>query len=146
MKRTKQLLFALAMASLFGFAGGRLNAEPAAPATTPAPENLSLSAKDAAKTFRAITPQDVAGAKAELAASVAELDALLRRSLPAYDAGWRKYLKWDDLQTQLRAEGPDPKTDEAALDKLSTPNVSGLEDARFARVRHALRNYIDIST
>ena len=58
--------------------------------------------------------------------TAAELDALLRRSLPAYDAGWRKYLKWDDLQTQLRAEGPDPKTAEALLDKLSTPNISGL--------------------
>src|SRR5262245_9293143 len=73
------------------------------------------AAKDAGKSFQPITPQEVAAAKAELRAAVADLDALLKRSLPAYDAGWRKFLRWDDLQTQLRAEGPEAKTAEAVL-------------------------------
>jgi hypothetical protein len=103
------------------------------------------AAKDAGKSFQPIAPQDVAAAKAELQAAVADLDAMLRRSLPEYDAGWRKFLRWDDLQTQLRAEGPDPKSAEAVLDKFSA-NVSGLELPRFSRVRRALRNYLDLAT
>ncbi len=103
------------------------------------------AAKDAGKTFAPIAAQDVAAAKTELAASVADLDALLLRSLPEYDAGWRKFLRWDDLKTQLRAEGPDTKTAEAVLDKLSA-NAVGLETPRFARVRHALRNYLNLAT
>lgn len=103
------------------------------------------AAKDAGKTFTPIAAQDVAAAKAELAASVADLDALLHRSLPEYDAGWRKFLRWDDLKSQLRAEGPDTKTAELVLDKLSA-NAVGLETPRFARVRHALRNYLEMAT
>ena len=103
------------------------------------------AAKDAGKNFVPIAAQDVATAKAELQAAVADLDALLTRSLPAYDAGWRKFLRWEDLKSQLRAEGPDTKTAEAVLDKFSA-NAVGLETPRFARVRHALRNYLNVAT
>ena len=103
------------------------------------------AAKDAGKSFAPIAAQDVAAAKAELQAAVADLDALFSRSLPAYDAGWRKFLRWEDLKSQLRAEGPDTKTAEAVLDKFSA-NAFGLETPRFARVRHALRNYLDVAT
>jgi hypothetical protein len=103
------------------------------------------AAKDAGKTFQPIAPQEVAVAKAELQAAVADLDALLKRSKPEYDAGWRKFLRWDDLQSQLRPEGPDTKNAEAVLDKLSA-NAVGLETSRFARVRHALRNYLNMAT
>ncbi len=103
------------------------------------------AAKDAGKNFAPIAAQDVATAKAELQAATADLDALLKRSLPDYDAGWRKFLRWDDLQTQLRAEGPDTKTAEAVLDKFAS-NTAGLETPRFSRVRRALRNYLDLAT
>jgi hypothetical protein len=103
------------------------------------------AAKDAGKSFQPITAQEVAVAKGELQAAVADLDALLKRSPPETDAGWRKFLRWDDLQSQLRAEGPDTKNAEAVLDKLSA-NAVGLETSRFARVRHALRNYLNLAT
>src|SRR5689334_5531738 len=72
----------------------------AAMATIPsaafAQTDVIQQAKDAGKGFRAVTPQEVAAAKAELQAAVADLDALLNRSLPDYNAGWRKFLRWDD--------------------------------------------------
>jgi hypothetical protein len=103
------------------------------------------AAKDAGTTFVPITAQDVAAAKVELQVAVADLDTLLHHSLPEYDAGWRKFLRWDDLQTQLRAEGPDAKTADAVLDRFSS-HTAGLETPRFVRVRRALRNYLELST
>jgi hypothetical protein len=107
--------------------------------------DLVQAAKDAGKGFVPIAAPDVAAAKAELQAAVADLDALFLRSLPEYNAGWRKFLRWDDLKSQLRAEGPDTKTAEAVLDKFSA-NAGGLETPRFARVRHALRSYLELAT
>ena len=49
----------------------------------------------------------------------ADLDGLLKRSLPDSDAGWRKFLRWEDLKTQLRAEGPDTKSAEATIPENS---------------------------
>lgn len=144
MRGTEQLISALVLCGLLSFGTARAQGQAAASQSSPPPENLALSAQEAAKAFRPITPQDVAAARAELTAAVADLDALLRRSLPDYAAGWRKFLRWEDLQAQLGAAGPDLKTAEGVLEKLSA-NVSGLETPRFARVRRALRSYLDIS-
>src|SRR5436190_13710900 len=78
--------------------------------TSLAQPDVVQATKDAVKGFQPIAAQDVAAAKAEVQAAVADLDALLKRSPSQYDAGWRKFLRWEDLQSQLRAEGPDTKT------------------------------------
>ncbi len=134
MKRITYLLFAGLMAAVNLLAG-----------TAFSQTDVVQAAKDAGKSFRPIAAPDVAAAKAELQTAVADLDALFGRSLPEYNAGWRKFLRWDDLQTQLRAEGPETKTAEAVLDRFSA-NANGLETPRFARVRHALRSYLDLAT
>lgn len=133
--RRKTSIFAVAtLAALHLFVG-----------STFAQTDVVQAAKDAGKSFAPIAPQEVAAAKAELQAAVTDLDAMLKRSLPAHDAGWRKFLRWDDLQSQLRAEGPDTKTADAVLEKFSA-NAVGIETPRFARVRHALRNYLQLAT
>lgn len=114
----------------------------------PAPQAAELPqlARDAAKQFRPIPAQQVAAARAELDAALLDLDNLFARSLPERNAGWRKFLRWDDLREQLaRKEGLDPKATETILEKYSANEV-GLETPRFARVRHALRNFLHLST
>ena len=135
MKRNTFHLLVVALASAVNLLAG----------TAFSQTDVVQAAKDAGKSFQPITAQEVAVAKGELQAAVADLDALLKRSKPEADAGWRKFLRWDDLQSQLRAEGPDTKNAEAVLDKLSA-NAVGLETSRFARVRHALRNYLNLAT
>jgi hypothetical protein len=108
-------------------------------------DNLPQMARDAAQRFRPVAPQDVAATQAELNAALGGLDALLRNSPRENDAGWRRYLRWDELVEQARrSEGPDPKVVEPILAKLGAQE-NGLEMPQFRRVRHALKRHLETS-
>src|SRR5262249_21727092 len=58
---------------------------------------LSQMAREVAKNFRPVTPDDVARAKSELAAAISQLDAFLQTGAPYKRAGWQRYVQWNDL-------------------------------------------------
>ncbi len=111
--------------------------------TQAAPPPLAQMARDAAGKFQPVSNSRVAQARAELRTAIAGLDTLLKNSPAGFAAGWRKYLRWDEL-TELaqRAEGVDPRVAEAIIDRLSAYE-KGLEMRQFAAVRRALRHYVD---
>jgi hypothetical protein len=88
-----------------------------------------------------VTPEEVAAAKAKVNSAAAQLGRMLNAS-PRNGPGWKKYLRWDDLQAQL---APGAKPDFGVLrdvyQKL-TRNQPGLELHTYARVAEALRGYV----
>lgn len=109
------------------------------------PENLPQMARDAASHFRPASPGELDRSRAELRAAIAELDAMLKRSSPEFEAGWRKYLRWDELNEQAqRTAGADPRVVEPILSQFSAYE-NGLSMRQFAGVRRALKRYLDAS-
>ena len=101
--------------------------------------NLPEAAVQAESTFRPITDADLAADKSALQAAVAKLDRYLQ-SGGANGKAWREYLRWNDLDSQLKAE----KTDLDAL-KLVAQRFSadqrGLELPVFTDVSKVLARY-----
>jgi hypothetical protein len=104
--------------------------------------SLSEAARQASRNFQPVAPQDVARAKAELAAAMSGLDAFLRTGAPYKAVGWKRYLQWNDLVGILQSEQP-PSADMASglLGKLRA-NQTGLERPEFTRLRDAFANYV----
>lgn len=105
--------------------------------------NLAQMARDAAGKFRPATEQDVDATRRELNVALSRLDALLKNSRPEYDAGWRKYLRWDELTQQAqRPEGVDPRLADAVVGKMLAFE-KGLAMPQFVGVRRALAAHAD---
>jgi hypothetical protein len=120
-------------------------AAPAAPDDQAvAPQDLIKTA-EASKKFTPVTAQDVARAKAQLAAAVRELDALLVRSGRQVETGWKRYLLWDELTQVLESNDPPPEDTVKALNAKFTADKNGLEKPQFIHVREALENYAEIA-
>ena len=71
-----------------------------------------------------------------------ELDALLQRSGEDREEGWKKYLRWDAVQSQLEAENPDLRKLQPSLAQFYR-NHNGLEMDQFTGVRDSLRDYMN---
>ena len=109
------------------------------------PASLAQMARDAAGKYQPVSPQQTAQSRAELQAALRDLDAFLKNSPPADAAGWRKYLRWEELaQQSQRPEGPEPRVVEAVITRFSAYE-NGLELPQFAQVRRALRRHLDTS-
>jgi hypothetical protein len=107
------------------------------------PENLPQLARDAASQFQPASASEIDRSRAQLLAALDQLDALLKNSSPEFEAGWRKYLRWDELNEQARrAEGADPRVVEPILSQFSAYET-GLAMRQFAGVRRALKRYLD---
>jgi len=105
------------------------------------PPNLVQAARDAAAKFQPVTPEQVAQAKGELAASASNLDQYLLRSGSANAAAWKAFLRWNDLANILQAAEPPPADAVLALIDQYRANQTGLELPQFTHVRVALENY-----
>jgi hypothetical protein len=106
------------------------------------PQSLAAAAREAAKNFRPVGPEEIARAKGELASAINSLDRFLRSGAPYKAAGWKKYLQWNDLVGVVQQ--PQPPTAElsaAVLAKLDGENP-GLRMPPFTRVRDALAHYL----
>jgi hypothetical protein len=91
--------------------------------------------------FRPLTDADLAADKAVLQAAVAKLDRYLK-SAGANGTAWRKYLRWQDLATQLTAEKPDADALKAVSQRFAA-DQPGLELPVFADVAVALERYVN---
>jgi hypothetical protein len=109
------------------------------------PADLAAAAREAQANYVPVTPEQVAQAKAELAAATAELDAMLRRSGPQVDAGWKRFLGWDNLATLLKQEEPPSEKVLGELVEKFRANHNGLEMKKFLRTRDALVNYSNVA-
>jgi hypothetical protein len=99
--------------------------------------NLSAAALGAEKDFRPISDADVSTSKAALQAAAAKLDRYLTGD---NGAAWKKYLQWDALQAQLKAETPDVEVLADVYQKFTADQV-GLEMPVFANVGDALARW-----
>ena len=70
----------------------------------------------------------------QLSAALDELDGLLQRSGEDREEGWKKYLRWDAVQSQLEADKPDLRKLQPALAQFYR-NHNGLEMGQFTGVR-----------
>jgi hypothetical protein len=116
-------------------------------AALPAPPGtLPGNARSAASAFTPVTPQNVARAKADLAAAVRQLETFLKGGGAAKVSGWKRYLLWDDLTALLAQDGPPNAATVASLDAKLTADQTGLEKPYFTRVRKALQAYANTAT
>ena len=75
----------------------------------------------------------------QLDTALEELDALLQRSGEDREEGWKKYLRWDAVQSQLEADKPDLRKLQPSLAQFYR-NHNGLEMNQFTGVRDSLRD------
>jgi hypothetical protein len=73
-------------------------------AKTKSLSDLKILSQEAKSRFHPITNEDFKSVKADLATSLAKLDARLK-SDGTNGESWRKYLLWDILQKELQQEG-----------------------------------------
>ena len=62
----------------------------------------------------------------QLDTALEELDALLQRSGEDREEGWKKYLRWDAVQSQLEADKPDLRKLQPSLAQFYRNQLSGL--------------------
>ncbi len=104
-------------------------------------DRLPAACKKAKSDFRPIDGRDVQLAKRILLDALDRLDRRLEQAGTNGD-DWRKYLHWDELRTELRAERR-PDTDALArIHALYCAGYEGLDLVWFIDVQRALHNYI----
>ncbi len=102
--------------------------------------SLSQATLDAQSKFKPITAEEVAASKSALETATAKLAQYL--SSGANSENWKKYLRFDELQTQLKSEKPDLAV-LADVYYLFTANQVGLELPVFANVADSLERYVN---
>lgn len=119
-------------------------AKPAA--TTPVavtkakPTVLGNEVRAAAKSFRAVAPEALPAAKAELQQAVAALDAYLN-GLGSWGPQWKDYLYWNAMTKELAKAGD---FDVAALQRVQrrySGGFTGLEEPEFQAVGKSLSKF-----
>lgn len=94
-----------------------------------------------AATAAPIDQANISNARDELDAATRALDQMLQRADSATEQGWKRFLKWNDLETQLNTSTPNWK----ALESVGVQFFNGhrgLEYPEFVRVRNSLRKYL----
>jgi len=106
-------------------------------------EELPQAARDAKQQYKPITDDGVAQAKKRLTDAMAGLDQLLQTGSSKNTEKWYEFLRRDEVEEQLQAEGgPNWKVLQSVSLKYYE-NVAGLEHPKFMAVRVALRGYAD---
>ncbi len=109
-----------------------------------AADQLATAAREARGNFASKGAEDVRQARQQLDSAIAELDRLMAKWVSKTRADWQDYLDWQVMKDELNAASPDLKKLQGISDKYFQ-NHEGLELPRFIAVRHALRNYADVS-
>ncbi|MBN2578513.1 MAG: hypothetical protein JXB10_05930 [Pirellulales bacterium] len=98
---------------------------------------------DAAKSdFHPLRRADLEPLAAELKQSAGRLDAWLKVAGP-HAAGWRKFLKWDKLQQQLRGPAPPDADVLWSIYQQYASGDEGLGLVWFVDVKRALLSYVE---
>jgi hypothetical protein len=106
-------------------------------------ERLPQTAREAQSDFKPATDDDVKRLEKNLADAIGKLDRFLTSGSERNAKKWKDYLRWTDMEEQLKREdGPDWKSLHAVALKYYDNKV-GLEHPKFMAVRTALRDYAD---
>ncbi len=121
-----------------------LSAPPAAPATsdTAAGADLSAMALAAKSHFHPIPGDRVVQARARLEKALKQLSGFLATGTAQNAQRWKKYLRWDELKTELAKNNDN--IDLGELGQIAARyyrNYPSLENRRFAEMRAALLEY-----
>lgn len=103
-------------------------------------EDLPAACKNARSEFRPIDRDDVQQSKAGLIEALSRLDRRLELA-GSNGEDWRKYLRWDALQAELRGDQPD-KALLGSIHARYCAGYEGLDLVWFLDVQRALHNYI----
>lgn len=104
------------------------------------PTALGNEVRAAAKGFRAVAPETLPAAKAELQQAAAALDAYLS-GLGSWGPPWKDYLYWDAMTKELAKAGD---YDVAALQRVQrrySGGFTGLEEPEFQAVGKSLAKF-----
>jgi hypothetical protein len=104
------------------------------------PTALGNEVRAAAKGFRAVAPEALPAAKAELQQAAAALDAYLS-GLGSWGPPWKDYLYWDAMTKELAKAGD---YDVAALQRVQrrySGGFTGLEEPEFQAVGKSLAKF-----
>lgn len=107
-----------------------------------ASSELVAAIEEARDDFRPITSDDAQSAKQQLASALAELNALLGNGTQENLQAWKTFLRWDELQAELKAEQPNLRTLEEIYINFRGSHP-GLDNPRTVKARRALRTYIN---
>lgn len=102
--------------------------------------DLPDAAAKAQDKFQPVSDDQLAAAKAALQAATAKLDKYLSGD---NGAAWKKYLRWDKLQEQLKAESPDADVLKSVAQQFIA-DKPGLEMPVYANVGSAVENYANL--
>ena len=105
-------------------------------------EGIAKGLKDGGSEFVPWPAARMNERREQLDSALDELDALLQRSGEDREEGWKKYLRWDAVQSQLEAEKPDIRKLQPSLAQFYR-NHNGLEMNQFTGVRDSLRDYMN---
>jgi len=102
--------------------------------------DLPDAATKAQDKFQAVSDEQLAAAKAALDAAYAKLDKYLSGD---NGAAWKKYLHWEKLGEQLKAESPDGDALKGVFQQF-VADKQGLEMPIYANVGTAVENYANL--
>lgn len=108
----------------------------------PTAAELPKALENAKKDFTAPAANAQAQAAAVLRAALTPLDRYLGSNRPN-GLAWKKYLRWDELQQQLKSPEPDSEV-LGEIEARLIANKPGLELKVFADAGDALRKYVDV--
>ncbi|MFV2070146.1 MAG: hypothetical protein ACC645_24530, partial [Pirellulales bacterium] len=110
----------------------------------PTAAELPQVARAAKDHFQPVTAENLAAAKTALLGQVKALDAYLA-SGGENGAAWKKYLKWDKLQSQLAVDAAPELKSVSEVYRRYRANHPGLEMPVFTNVAEALQCYYDLA-
>ena len=103
-----------------------------------------LKALESPEPFKPVTAADVENAKTALQEATGELDRQLKLIGTEQESRWKKYLRWDDLQEQIKSEKPS-RSELSKIAQKYRMNHPGLEMPVFTNVRDAILDFANRS-
>ena len=104
--------------------------------------NLAEAAKGLQGSFRPVSDVELSNAKTDLEKAVTTLNRYLG-SLGKNGANWKEFLRWSDLESQLKAATGDGDALSAIKQRFES-DQNGLELPVFANVKKALHRYANL--
>jgi hypothetical protein len=110
----------------------------------PAKDALADQAKAAAEDLTPVDPEQLAQAKQRLESATEQFDRYIKRGGEAKEAGWKAFLRWDDLIDELKQESPSQEKLVQSWALLAS-DAPGLSYAEFTRLRDALGEFVALN-
>jgi len=110
----------------------------------PARDELPEVAKATAEQLTPPDPQRLEDAREQLERETEALGRFLARGGPTKEAGWKRFLRWEDLTAELEQETPHYETLVQSW-AIFAGDAAGLKHPRFVRYRETLRVYLEVA-